>query len=49
MYSGSQYYDVSQVVNFIEDTDPTKPVVAYPVGRHIGIRNLETEDMKFIR
>ena len=49
MYTGSQHYDVSQMINFIEDKDPLKPVIAYPVGRHIGMRNIVTNEMKFIR
>lgn len=27
----------------------TKLVLAYPVGRHIGVRDLKSNEMKFIR
>ena len=49
MYTGNSLFDVSNPLSFLEEADQSKLVVAYPVGRHIGVRDLKTNEMKFIR
>jgi WD40 repeat protein len=40
--------DIPNSVNFLMH-DSTQSTIIYPVGRHIGVRNIETNDMRFIR
>ena len=49
MYTGNSIYDIQNCISFLEEADLSKLVVAYPVGRHIGVRDLKTNEMKFIR
>jgi hypothetical protein len=49
MYTGSQSHDIQACLSFLEDTDLNKLVLAYPVGKLVGVRDLKNNDMKFIR
>ena len=49
MYTGSPQYNLQNCLNFLEEADSSRLIVAYPVGRHIGVRELKNNEMKFIR
>ena len=49
MFTGSQAHELQDSVHFIEDTDITRQLLAYPVGKLVGVRDLKTNEMKFIR
>ena len=47
--TGSQQHDLHGCLAFVEETDASKLVLAYPVGRHVGVKDLRSNEMKFIR
>jgi hypothetical protein len=49
MNAGTSTYDISNGIHFLEEPDQSRLILAYPVGRHIGVRELRNNDMKFIR
>jgi hypothetical protein len=49
MYTGSHALDLHGCLSFLEESDLSRLVLTYPVGRHVGVRDLKTNDMKFIR
>lgn len=49
MYTGSHSNELHGCMSFLEETDASKLVLAYPVGRHVGVRDLKSNEMKFIR
>lgn len=40
-------HEIENWVNFLQDSNQS--TIIYPVGRHIGVRNIESNDMRFIR
>lgn len=49
MYTGSQLHDIQNCLNFLEEADSSRLILTYPVGRQIGVRDLKSNEMKFIR
>jgi hypothetical protein len=49
MNAGSQTHDITNGIQFLEEPDQSRLILAYPVGRHIGVRDLKNNEMKFIR
>ena len=49
MATGSATHDISNCISFLEEPDQSRLILAYPVGRHIGVRDIRSNDMKFIR
>jgi len=49
VYTGNNLLDLSGCLSFLEEADASKLLLAYPVGRHVGVRDLRSNDMKFIR
>jgi len=45
MHTGGKDYEVRGGVNFLDDSDMHKKRLAYPVGRQISIRELETNNV----
>lgn len=42
--------DISTPIHYLlDDNDPTRTVLAYPVGRQIGLRDLKTGSIKFVK
>lgn len=46
MFSSSSR-EIRNSINFLHDSNQS--TIIYPVGRHIGVRNIETNEMRFIK
>ena len=49
MNTGTDNYDISECLHFLEEADSSRITFAYPVGKHVGVRDVRSNDMKFIR